>query len=314
MNIVNRVFTDPVKKVERTGVVCVPLEQPYYPHIVHTTYRNRGLASRNARHTHQHDVYHVVLVSGGKGHFVINNELPVAEPGRLFLTSPGEWHSFGIAENENAEYCEITFEFFGRDGTVLTRPMHEVVAAWTGRACQPASVVTASADLHVLIMEEIERMVRTGFAHERNYALRMNASLSRVLLALYEHVFSERAATATEGIPAAFEYLQCHYQEPLALEDLARLAGCSANYLSRRFKALYGATPIVYQHRLRMQTAAQLLKTTQHPIKQIAELVGFGDVYFFSRMFKKIIGVPPGEYRKGRGAMAGSQPAGLEKI
>ncbi|MCW8128801.1 MAG: helix-turn-helix transcriptional regulator [Planctomycetota bacterium] len=298
MDIVNRVYANPVVPEAHTGVLWIPFEEPYFAHILHTTFRNLGRPSRNARHTHVHDVYHVVLVSKGKGHFVINEQVPVAEPGRLFLTSPGEWHSFGLAEHEDTEYCEVTFEFRTRAGKVLTRPMHEVVAAWTGRPCRAATVVAATADLHLLIMEEIERMARTGFAHEPNYALRMNASLSRVLLALYEHVFSERAASAPEGIPAAFDYIQRHYQEPLALEELARLAGCSANYLSRRFKALYGATPIVYQQRLRMQTAAQLLRTTQYPIKQIAELVGFGDVYFFSRTFRKVLGTPPGRYRK----------------
>jgi iron complex transport system substrate-binding protein len=41
-----------------------------------------------------------------------------------------------------------------------------------------------------------------------------------------------------------------------------------------------------------------LLCTTEYPIKQIAEIVGFSDVYFFSRVFRKIRGEPPGRYRK----------------
>jgi len=54
----------------------------------------------------------------------------------------------------------------------------------------------------------------------------------------------------------------------------------------------------VYQHRLRIQAASNLLLTTQHPIKKIADLVGFNDVYFFSRMFKKHKGTPPGRFRR----------------
>lgn len=301
MDIVNRLFAETAQS-EPNGVLTIPLDVPYRARLLHTTYRNRNRAGRGARSTHKHDVYHVVLVSAGKGHFVIGNEEKVAAPGQLFLTSPGEWHSFGSELGEDTEYCEATFEFRASgagDGRVLTIPMHEAIAAWTGRPCRAASVVSAPADLHLLIMEEIERMVRAGFSRERNYELNINAGLGRILLALYEHVFSERAVpTEAEGLPAAREYIHKHYNEPVGLPELARLAGCTPNYLSRRFKALYGATPIVYQHRLRMSTAAQLLKTTQYPIKQIAELVGFGDVYFFSRVFRKIVGTPPGRYRK----------------
>ncbi|MBI3828138.1 MAG: helix-turn-helix transcriptional regulator [Planctomycetes bacterium] len=335
MEIDNKPFAE-TARAEPNGVLTIPLDVPYRARLLHATYRNRNQPGRGARNPHKHDVYHVVLVTGGAGRFVIGQEERVAVPGQLFLTSPGEWHSFGSEIGENSEYCEATFEFRAAEpaspgrrglrkgggtraqagavnagsasaangasdagGAVLTIPMHEIVAAWTGRPCRAAAAVSAPADLHLLIMEEIERMVRAGFARERNYELTINAGLARILLALYEHVFSERAApAAAEGLPAAREYLHKHYNEPVGLPELARLAGCSPNYLSRRFKALYGATPIVYQHRLRMTTAAQLLQTTQYPIKQIAELVGFGDVYFFSRIFRKLVGAPPGRYRK----------------
>lgn len=298
MNVVNRVFTGTSKEPE-AGVLVIPQRVPYFANILHCTFRNINKPNRGARNTHVHDVYHIVLVTAGKGVFVVGkNEFPV-QAGDLFMTSPGQWHSFANGVGENAEYCEATFEFKNRTGNVLTEPFHVVLAAWTGKTCQPIARAAAGAELHGMIMSEIERMARIGFSQQPDFALYLNESLAKLFLALYSNLYRQRPLERkSDPLQTVQEHIHKHFAEPLTLRQLADIAGFTPNYISRSFKARYGAAPIVYQHRLRIQAASSLLLTTEHPIKKIADLVGFSDVYFFSRTFKKHTGSPPARFRR----------------
>jgi AraC family transcriptional regulator, arabinose operon regulatory protein len=86
----------------------------------------------------------------------------------------------------------------------------------------------------------------------------------------------------------------------LSLEDLAQVANLSKFHFIRKFKQLTGHAPIQHFIHLKMQHACQLLDTTQEPIKRIANRVGYNDPHYFSRLFKRVIGVSPQQYRQHR--------------
>lgn len=96
----------------------------------------------------------------------------------------------------------------------------------------------------------------------------------------------------------ALRYMHEHYAEPIALDDLAGMLACSQRHLTRLFKQETGYSPIDYLIRYRMGKAKELLIRTDASLKQIAASVGYSDVYFFSRMFKKTTGQPPIRYKK----------------
>ncbi|HYF50020.1 MAG TPA: AraC family transcriptional regulator [Planctomycetota bacterium] len=299
MDIVNRMYVNTAAAPDLSGVFVLPLDEPWFAHVLHVTFRNVNRATRGVRKPHVHDVYHIVLMSDNAGTFIVDGKPMFLERGGLVLTSPGEWHCFGKNVGESAEYCEITFEFRNRAGKVLTIPFHEVLSAWSGRRCEKIQVTQAGTALHQEIVSEIEQMARVGFTQERDYVLRLNQGLARVFMSLYTHLHSRpREGKKADPMQRVYEHIHKRFNEQLTLEGLAELAGVTPNYLSRRFKSRYGTTPITYQHRLRAQAAADLLRTTEHPIKRIATMVGFRDVYFFSRMFKKVRGLPPARYRK----------------
>lgn len=83
----------------------------------------------------------------------------------------------------------------------------------------------------------------------------------------------------------------------LNLDDLAQAANLSKFHFVRKFKQLTGHAPIQHFIHLKMQHACQLLDTTQEPVKRIANRVGYNDPHYFSRLFKRVIGISPQQYR-----------------
>jgi AraC-like DNA-binding protein len=87
--------------------------------------------------------------------------------------------------------------------------------------------------------------------------------------------------------------------QSLSLPALARRAGYSQDHLCRIFKQLTGETPQQRMIRRRIQRAATLLSESSLTISQIADAMGYRDVYFFSRQFKQKMGQSPRTYRSG---------------
>jgi len=97
----------------------------------------------------------------------------------------------------------------------------------------------------------------------------------------------------------AMDAILAHYSEPdITNESLARLCGMSVVYFRKCFESVYGVSPIRYLHHLRMDKAKGMLLSDYDSITQIAQSVGYGSIYHFSKMFRAYTGVSPSEYAK----------------
>jgi two-component system response regulator YesN len=93
------------------------------------------------------------------------------------------------------------------------------------------------------------------------------------------------------------EYLRSNYQKDINLQEIADQFFLSREYISRKFKQEYHETITDYLMRIRMDKAKELLKNPHLKIYEIADHVGYQNEKYFSKLFKKIIGVTPNEYR-----------------
>ncbi|WP_390591713.1 AraC family transcriptional regulator [Simiduia litorea] len=101
----------------------------------------------------------------------------------------------------------------------------------------------------------------------------------------------------TENIRAL---MQEHIHGKLDLDTLAHEAKLSKFHFSKKFKKATGESPINYFISMKMQRACYLLDSTPRSIKHIASELGYPDTYYFSRLFKKNIGMAPETYRKAK--------------
>lgn len=99
-------------------------------------------------------------------------------------------------------------------------------------------------------------------------------------------------------IAEAISHLETHFREPVNLEELVRIAHMSKRSFIRSFQAAMGSSPIAFLIQLRVHRAAALLRRSEDTITQIAFHVGFSDSNYFSRQFRKLMGVSPRRYRQ----------------
>ena len=99
-------------------------------------------------------------------------------------------------------------------------------------------------------------------------------------------------------IQSAIAYINAHYAEKMTLSSLADFVGISTSYLSNRFKAETGVGISNYITYTRIQQACRMLRETSEPVVNIADTVRIEDPTYFTKMFKKFVGMTPSEYRR----------------
>ena len=112
----------------------------------------------------------------------------------------------------------------------------------------------------------------------------------------------DRTASETDSqenlIHTIKNYISQHFREELSLDGLASLIYLSPSYLSKLFKRETGENLSTYMQNVRIDAAKTLLRTTQLKTYEVADRVGIPDPVYFSRIFKKIVGVKPKDFRK----------------
>jgi len=96
----------------------------------------------------------------------------------------------------------------------------------------------------------------------------------------------------------AADYLLRNLNHAVSNADLAAMAGVTPGYLVRLFRAEFGRTPMEMHLTNRIALARRLLQTTAEPVKAIATRTGFSDPLYFSRVFARIVGVSPRQFRR----------------
>lgn len=115
-----------------------------------------------------------------------------------------------------------------------------------------------------------------------------------------EQLQEYKSPVSQERIQCMLAYIHTHYQEKLTLEQIAASASVSKRECLRCFQNCIQCTPLAYVLDYRIQMAERLLWTTNLPVTQIAALVGIENSAYFSKLYRQLRGMTPGQYRKRR--------------
>ncbi|MNV82907.1 Arabinose operon regulatory protein [compost metagenome] len=105
--------------------------------------------------------------------------------------------------------------------------------------------------------------------------------------------------SSIEKLTKILTYIDAHIERNITIHELAEIAYMHPNYFIRLFKQQIGVPPIQYITRKKITKAKELLRSTQRSVGEIAHDLGFSDLYYFSKQFKKNVGQSPSEFRQG---------------
>ena len=131
--------------------------------------------------------------------------------------------------------------------------------------------------------------------------MRINGKLNDLLTLLMEsswHQGNSSNAPKKMDISIVKSFLDEHYSEKLSLESVASHFFIDKHYLARLFKEQYGVTLVTYLQQVRITHAKRMLRFTDKSIEEIGLECGIGELNYFSRVFKKLEGVSPSEFRR----------------
>ena len=192
-----------------------------------------------------------------------------------------------------AKYCE-------RGGLPVIRGADVSVDLACGADMGRRDDVSCGADVsqYVAILTDIYTL-----ASSSDYIrdMRINGKLNDLLTLLMESSWHREAHTNAPKkmeISRVKSFLDEHYEEKLSLESVASHFFIDKHYLARLFKEQYGVTLVTYLQQVRITHAKRMLRFTDKSIEEIGLECGIGELNYFSRVFKKLEGVSPSEFRR----------------
>ncbi|RXZ81019.1 AraC family transcriptional regulator [Paenibacillaceae bacterium] len=153
--------------------------------------------------------------------------------------------------------------------------------------------------LHPAILYELaERMLGEWIVQGRLERLHVKTLFYQFVYGLLRQMDQQQVSIVRPNLASQLiRYMQEHYAEPLTRESLARTFHYSVPYLSKHFRRETGTSIIDYLIRIRMNRAGALLEQTNLTLQEIAASVGYADVSYFIRMFKKHTEVTPKQFK-----------------
>ena len=222
----------------------------------------------------------------GQGWFKTENK-QIVEAGTFFIIPKHHYHSYGSCQNNPWSIYWVHFN--GESAH------HYYQKYYKHNQGKPLKIDFL--EERIQLFEDIFETLEMGYQEDN--LIYSSSCLANFLGSFIFYSQFARARTENELNPLdkSIHFMKENLDKNLSLADLAHNANYSKSYYCRIFKNKTGWPPIAYYNHLKIQKACQLLDNTDLRINQIAYKLGFKDPYYFSRMFKKIMNLPPKYYR-----------------
>lgn len=236
-------------------------------------------------HTHNHlELFYII---GGQGQFLIDDQLYPVNANNLVVINPNVTHTEVSLNAQPLEYIVLGIEGIELKTGENVNGQYSILDYFES--------VEISGCLRNILWE----MEQKNTGYEDICQAYMEILIIRLMRNTDLAIPAEPQVTTTNRQCANIRrYIDVHFKEPLTLEQLAEEGHMNKYYLSHAFKREYGISPINYMISKRIDESKYLLAETDLSMSQIAQLLGFSSLSYFSQVFRKTQAVSPMEYRQ----------------
>lgn len=250
----------------------------YYPNARgHYTYRKKGLP--------ENFLFYCV---DGAGWYQIGDKKSEVGPNQFFILPQNVEHAYG-SDDDNP--WTIYWIHFGGESLPQMNTLHAVQKHFKPFYIKNSSEI-------ITMFSRMYKALELGYSTDN--LIFANLCLPHFLSLFIYNSKQHTTVSSTDKldvVDSAILYMQEHINENISLQDLSSHYNYSASRFSSLFKQKTGYAPIDYFIQMKMQKASQQLDFSSSSVKDIALSMGFDDPYYFSKRFRKIIGLSPKQYR-----------------
>jgi AraC family transcriptional regulator, arabinose operon regulatory protein len=257
----------------------IPTDIGWYPHAQHH-YREREAGA---------DEHILLFCSAGKGWFDIGGKHQSLEAHQAMLIPRHVPHVYGADEGTPWSIHWVHFS-----GTEADFFVHHLPPGEYKLLVDPERLIA----VEQLFRECYESFVGGFVLHRLIYCAQILRHLLALLFFNNNYFSPVERAIHTQSIEPTLRFLRENIHSSLTLQAMADHAGLSISHFSFLFRQQTGHSPMDYFIHLKIQHACTLLSLTSRTIQEIGYEIGYDDPYYFSRIFKKVIGVSPRQYRE----------------
>lgn len=232
--------------------------------------------------------YQILYVASGKAHFYFNGVEEVVHAGNMVLYRPKEeqkYYYYGIDQTEI-----YWVHFTGNNVKNILRKY--------GIADDMHVIHTGtSLDYKKLFLQMIQELKLCKEDYEELLVNYLQQLLILIHRAITNKPKGKNPALMAE-MDQAVRYFHENYNKAISIEEYAGSQHMSVSWFIRNFKEYTSSTPAQYILSLRISNAQSLLESTSYNVTEIADIVGYDNPLYFSRLFRKQCGMSPSEFRK----------------
>ncbi len=247
---------------------------------------------------HSHPFYELVFFEHGLLNHQWEGRRNILTAGDLFCIRPGEVHLYTRSKDAKLYNCLF-----------LPEAIPEGIAVLPGIKRLLSGAERLRLHIPVAKQKQLKEILQQMILELQNKASGFQEVLSALLSLILVFAGRELAGTQVKDsgyapagkVQAALAYLETHWQEKIKLEQVATAHNLSPEQFSRLASQLVGISPLQYLQNIRLSQAMELLLTSELPISEIADSVGFEDPNYFARLFRSRVGQSPSQFRTRKG-------------
>jgi AraC-like DNA-binding protein len=233
--------------------------------------------------------FKIVFVVKGKGYLLLGKEETCIQAGDMFILFPREVHYYHANPDDPWELMWVCL-----NGTSFEDMLKSI--GITKEHCIFSNIVNQS--VKDMLGDIINDLRTNPDSTNQLYSIgTLCILLSRIQKAIENSNLSAENRQKQTVIEQVTNFIEANSHMPLNVNVLCEYINYSRSYLSRVFKTETGYSIPEYINHVRINHAKQLLEETELSIQEIAISVGFPDAFYFSKMFKKQLGISPSNYK-----------------
>lgn len=232
--------------------------------------------------------YQLLYIASGKAEFYFHGKKEIVTAGHMILYRPKEEQRYYYYGKDQPEVYWV--HFTGNNVKNILRKYgiaDDVHTIYTGTSLEYKRIFSSMIQELQLCRDDYEEMLI-------HYLMELLIQIHR----LPAEKPRKKERFVMHEIEQAVQYFTENYNTPISIDQYAQSHNLSISWFIQNFKQYTGTTPTQYILLLRISNAKDLLENTAYNVSEIANIVGYDNPLYFSRIFKKQSGVSPSEYRK----------------